>query len=166
MVLMGVVLPVAGWGQADTKPSDAKPAGEQAATVEKVPEAEKALTAEKTEGLTERQREIAEGNARLLKLAADLRKAGYVRSVKGAQGGYLLAMEPSGIGLAPLITLLEGDIRLTDEAQAPASRVEQCLNDALFEKLNRTVADYLGGHTLQNLVDEYRHRLDAGMYYL
>ena len=102
----------------------------------------------------------------LEQVAADLRKAGYVRSVKGAQGGYLLAMEPSGIGLAPLITLLEGDIRLTDEAQAPASRVEQCLNDALFEKLNRTVADYLGGHTLQNLVDEYRHRLDAGMYYL
>ena len=102
----------------------------------------------------------------LEQVAADLRKAGYVRSVKGAQGGYLLAMEPSGIGLAPLITLLEGDIRLTDEAQAPTSRVEQCLNDALFEKLNRTVADYLGGHTLQNLVDEYRHRLDAGMYYL
>lgn len=82
VVLMGVVLPVAGWGQADTKPSDAKPAGEQAATVEKVPEAEKALTAEKTEGLTERQREIAEGNARLLKLAADLRKE-IEKSAKG-----------------------------------------------------------------------------------
>ena len=102
----------------------------------------------------------------LEQVAADLRKAGYVRSVKGAQGGYLLAMEPASIGLAPLITLLEGDIRLTDEAQAPTSRLEQCLNDALFEKLNHTVAGYLGGHTLQNLVDEYRHRLDAGMYYL
>lgn len=65
---------MAAWGQAaEAKAPDA----------EKSPDAEKTVIAEKsTAGMSVRQREIAEGNARLLKLAAELR-AEIDKSAKG-----------------------------------------------------------------------------------
>jgi Rrf2 family protein len=39
-----------------------------------------------------------------------LRKAGLVKSVKGAQGGYTLADKPSNISIGAILRVLEGDL--------------------------------------------------------
>ena len=46
----------------------------------------------------------------LEQLIAMLRKAGLVKSVRGAQGGYVLAREPSAINVGDIIRALEGPI--------------------------------------------------------
>jgi Rrf2 family protein len=43
-----------------------------------------------------------------------LRRAGIIRSVKGAQGGYMLTKAPSEILLSEIVSVLEGDLLLIE----------------------------------------------------
>ncbi len=43
-----------------------------------------------------------------------LKKDGFVKSVRGAHGGYLLASHPSDIKVLDVIKSLEGDVNVTD----------------------------------------------------
>jgi len=45
---------------------------------------------------------------------ATLRKAGLVRSIKGAQGGYILARPADQIRVGDIVRILEGDLSLVD----------------------------------------------------
>ncbi len=48
------------------------------------------------------------------KLLKELQRAGLVRSVRGARGGYQLAREPDGISAADIIDAVEGPVALTE----------------------------------------------------
>ena len=50
----------------------------------------------------------------LEQLMAPLRRAGIVKSVRGAQGGYMLARSPQEITIGEIITTVEGPIALVD----------------------------------------------------
>ena len=50
----------------------------------------------------------------LEQLVSTLRKAGYVKSIRGAQGGYTLSKEPAQISVGDIIRVLEGPIALVD----------------------------------------------------
>ncbi len=86
-----------------------------------------------------------------------LRKAGLVRSVKGAQGGYMLARAADRMRVGDVLRALEGDLTLVEEppADAPdADALSRCIRrmvwDALDERLNRLV----DGITLEELARE------------
>lgn len=49
-----------------------------------------------------------------------LKKAGLVDSVRGAAGGYVLAVPPKDISLARILRIVEGDLCLTQCCAAPA----------------------------------------------
>ena len=51
----------------------------------------------------------------LEQIFSGLRKAGILRSVKGPQGGYLLAKEPSKLKIADVILVLDGSYFLEKE---------------------------------------------------
>lgn len=46
---------------------------------------------------------------------ASLRRAGIIKSIKGAQGGYLLGDSPSQITVASIIEALDGDTKLREK---------------------------------------------------
>ncbi len=50
----------------------------------------------------------------LEQLVSTLRKAGYVKSIRGAQGGYTLSKDPAQISVGDIIRVLEGPIVLVD----------------------------------------------------
>lgn len=86
-----------------------------------------------------------------------LRKAGLVRSLKGAQGGYMLARGADRMRVGDVLRALEGDLTLVEEppADAPeADALSRCIRrlvwDALDERLNRLV----DGITLETLARE------------
>lgn len=86
-----------------------------------------------------------------------LRKAGLVRSVKGAQGGYVLGRGADRMRVGDVLRALEGDLTLVEEppADAPdADALSRCIRrmvwDALDERLNRLV----DGITLEELARE------------
>ncbi len=75
-----------------------------------------------------------------------LKKAGYVKSVRGSKGGHLLARDPQNITIGEIIDLLEGGKYFTKCAQDPkeCERADTCPTrslwmeaaDSMFEKLN------------------------------
>ena len=101
---------------------------------------------------------------------ATLRKAGLVRSVKGAQGGYSLAMPATSIMISDVIKLLEGDMLLVDEQQLndnSITPVRKCINDNLWVKLNNQVQKDMESFSLADLISSWQEGNEENpMYYI
>ncbi|TEB11674.1 HTH-type transcriptional regulator CymR [Pelotomaculum propionicicum] len=102
-----------------------------------------------------------------------LRKGGLVRSVRGAQGGYLLSRAPEKISTGEIIRCLEGPLGPTgcvsEEDPEMCGRSDICVTRALWEKVRSSVADVLDGTTLEDLCQEaekMRRSREANMYYI
>ena len=52
----------------------------------------------------------------LEQIIATLNKAGYVRSIRGAQGGYLLKKDPAEYTVGMILRLTEGDLQQINDA--------------------------------------------------
>lgn len=102
----------------------------------------------------------------LEQVAADLRKTGYLKSIKGAQGGYRLAVPPKNIIIGNILRMFEGDIQLIDDPEGSESPIERTLRNALYNKLNREVANYLDSLTLKDLLEEQQKLYEGCMYYI
>ena len=50
----------------------------------------------------------------LEQLFSGLRKAGLVKSIRGAQGGYILARDPKDISASDILNVLEGPIEISE----------------------------------------------------
>ncbi len=98
----------------------------------------------------------------LEQLAAPLRNAGLVRSVRGAYGGYKLAKAPSEITAGDVIRVLEGPITLVEgiEEEKPAQQ-------ALWIRIRDAIRDVLDYTTLQDLANsEEGEAGEAYMFYI
>ncbi|MCD8084405.1 MAG: Rrf2 family transcriptional regulator [Clostridiales bacterium] len=102
---------------------------------------------------------------------ASLRKAGLVRSVKGPQGGYLLARDAKEITVASIIEALEGEYRLEPEVVPEECRHRggiMAIQKLLIDRVNRGMEDILNHLTLDDLEKESMEYSDYGenMYYI
>lgn len=98
----------------------------------------------------------------LEQLAAPLRNAGLVKSVRGAYGGYKLAKAPSEITAGDVIRVLEGPITLVEgiEEEKPAQQ-------ALWIRIRDAIRDVLDHTTLQDLANsEEGDTGEAYMFYI
>jgi len=80
-------------------------------------------------------------------LLVTLRKAGYVKSYRGTNGGYALAMAPADITVLDILTALEGPIEILRE-QVPRGGL-----DFYWGRLEKAFAAPLA-MTLDELVSE------------
>lgn len=100
-----------------------------------------------------------------------LRKAGLVKSVKGAQGGYMLAKDPESITTGDILRVLEGSLSVIDEDD-PDVRKETALRGSIranvWDRIDEAVQSYIEKTTLENLAAKYRelNGLDDYMYYI
>lgn len=101
-----------------------------------------------------------------------LRKSGLVKSVKGAQGGYILAEPPSDIKVGRILRALEGPLSVIDEKSESFNDneigIEQCIKLCVWDKMNKALNDLADSVTLEDLVDNYRKLvgMDDTMYYI
>ncbi len=90
----------------------------------------------------------------LEQLMTFLRKGGLVRSVRGAQGGYLLAREPAQITAGEIIRCLEGPLSPTDcvneDDPEICGRSETCVTRGMWERIREAVAEVLDSTTLED----------------
>lgn len=117
-----------------------------------------------------RSRDIAERQAidenYLNQLLIQLRRAGLVQSLRGPQGGHLLARAPREITVLEALEALEGPlIEIQEGAPAPQADEAAVLAE-LWTGLRRTVADYLDSITLDDLAQRKRAREGQSMYYI
>jgi Rrf2 family transcriptional regulator, iron-sulfur cluster assembly transcription factor len=83
-----------------------------------------------------------------------LKKAGYVSSVRGFRGGYLLARPPEEVTVGEIVVLLEGGLELTACTGFPATceRAETCVVRALWHEATEAMHEKLDAVTLADLV--------------
>ncbi len=95
----------------------------------------------------------------LVHILLQLKRAGLVRSVRGAQGGYLLAKSPEDITLLDVVTAVDGPILEPLPVDGEGS---QELSHA-WKSVRKGVESVLSKVTLQAILD----RADTGnMYYI
>lgn len=85
-----------------------------------------------------------------------LNKAGYVRSIRGAQGGYLLKKEPKEYTVGMILRLTEGSlapVACIEDNQIVCERQDACVTSVVWKKINDAVNDVVDNITLQDLCD-------------
>lgn len=89
----------------------------------------------------------------LAKLAQPLVAAGFVRPVRGAGGGYLLARPAEEIGIFEVVSALEGGISLLECSLRPeaCARSHSCEARGLWAGLEEAMRTYLAGKTLASV---------------
>ena len=83
-------------------------------------------------------------------------KAEYVKSIRGAQGGYLLTKEPKEYTVGMILRLAEGSIApvsCVDEVSGECDKKDKCVSAILFQKMNAAVGEVVDNTTLQDMVD-------------
>lgn len=118
-----------------------------------------------------RSREIAERQAidehYLNQLLIQLRRAGLVQSVRGPQGGHILARPPGEITMRDALLALEGPLVELAEGVQPAPQPEEAaVLDAIWGGLRGAVEEYLAQQTLEDLTQRKRQREGSSMYYI
>lgn len=87
---------------------------------------------------------------------ASLRKGGLVKSIKGAQGGYVLADKPANISVGMILRVLEGDLAIaTDDNAMAENQMEYCLKNAVWDKMNASINQVADSITLEDLIKQY-----------
>ena len=84
-----------------------------------------------------------------------LNKAGFVQSIRGAQGGYLLKKEPSEYTAGEILRLTEGDLSLVDcvgEENGSCRRKPECATARIWERISEAVNQVVDGITLDDMV--------------
>ena len=85
-----------------------------------------------------------------------LNKAGFVRSVRGPQGGYFLTRKPEEYTVGMILRLTEGSLSpvdCLDEGAENCPRQESCVTFILWKQLNDAIRGVVDKVTLQDLVD-------------
>lgn len=98
----------------------------------------------------------------LEQIAANLRRAGFIRSIRGAHGGYQLSRKPELINTWDVVVALEGSLAPVAcvEEDHVCDRNDHCATVGLWKRVDTAVRDVLGGTTLADLLreeDEARH---------
>jgi Rrf2 family protein len=83
-----------------------------------------------------------------------LHRTGFIRSIKGASGGYALAHPAEQINIGDALRMLEGDMLVVDPPQANSEETafQKCIRRCIFEPLNTRIAKVIDGKTLASLV--------------
>ena len=85
-----------------------------------------------------------------------LNKAKYVKSIRGAQGGYILTKKPEEYTIGMILRLTEGSLSpvdCLDEGAENCPRQESCVTFILWKQLDNAIRDVVDKVTLQDLVD-------------
>lgn len=85
-----------------------------------------------------------------------LNRAGYVKSIRGAQGGYRLTKEPSEYTVGMILRLTEGSLAPIDcigEGESDCCRSGGCVTREVWKELYDSICNVVDHITLQDLMD-------------
>lgn len=90
-----------------------------------------------------------------------LNKAGYVKSVRGAQGGYVLRKEPKDYTVGMILRTTEGSlapVECVENDSCDCERMSECVTLLIWQKINDAVNDVVDHITLEDLLDWQREK--------
>jgi len=89
-------------------------------------------------------------------IIAVLNKAGYVRSTRGAQGGYQLVKAPRDYTVGMILRLTEGSLAPVEclaKYALPCKRMDKCATVEVYRRIYEAVNNVIDAMTLQDLVE-------------
>ena len=91
----------------------------------------------------------------LEQLIIPLKAAGYIRSVRGARGGYTLARKPDKISVGQIIQVLEGGLSLVDcvDDARVCEREKNCPTRDIWLRMSERLMEELSSLTLRDVLD-------------
>ena len=90
-------------------------------------------------------------------IGMQLSQAGLLLAARGRQGGYRLIPEAGNVTVLQVLRIMEGSlapVQCLKTSPVLCERCSFCMTLSMWEGLNRVMTDYLGGITLQSLIDQ------------
>ncbi len=123
------------------------------------------LAAHSTDGSCVSLKSIAErqgiSEAYLEQLIAVLKKNGFVKSIRGAQGGYILEKDINQISVGDILRALEGPLDVVEcvsergATSCGSGTCKKCVTKNVWEKISDSLSEVVNSIYLKDLVDEY-----------
>ncbi len=96
----------------------------------------------------------------LEQLFAKLRKSGYIDTVRGPQGGYMLAKRPDEITVGMVLRTLEGEITASECINKErCTRESICATRSIFEKIENSINNVIDSITLADMQADQKNIL-------
>ncbi len=96
----------------------------------------------------------------LEQLMAMLKKAGLVKSIRGAGGGYVLGREPDQISVGDVLRALEGSLEPVDcaglDPDGGCRAADSCVTKYVWKRINESISRTVDEICLDQLVKESR----------
>jgi len=104
----------------------------------------------------------------LEQLLTTLRRAGFIRSVRGPQGGHALIRDPHTLRVSEVIEALEGPITPSDcldEGSSCGAREHECAQRQMWSDVRDAILGVLDNTTIAELAERDRAAQPAGARY-
>ena len=101
----------------------------------------------------------------LEQIVTPLHRAGLVRSVRGAQGGYRLSRKADKYTAGEILRAIEGSfapIACLETPENECERYHDCATVGFWEGMYKVISDYVDSVTLKQLIDEHLARRCPG----
>lgn len=103
----------------------------------------------------------------LEQLMGKLRKAGLIRSIRGAQGGYQLSRPPEEISVGDILRALEGDLNPVDCSAIRGdgegcTGQDACVTKYVWKKISDSINQAVDEIMLSTLIEESRALAQGG----
>lgn len=100
----------------------------------------------------------------LEQLAPPLTRAGLLRSIRGASGGYLLTREPAGYTVGEILRAAEGDLAPVEcgKSGTCCQRADQCVTVEVWRDISRAIDAVVDRWTLADLTARYYEKCGRG----
>lgn len=97
-----------------------------------------------------------------------LRKAGLVKSIRGAGGGYVLGKPAQEISVGDILLALEGSLEAvtcptTEDGEVACSSGDCCVTRHVWQKINESIISTVNAIWLSELVEESRALAQRGI---
>ncbi len=97
-----------------------------------------------------------------------LRKAGLVKSIRGAGGGYVLGKPAQEISVGDILLALEGNLEAvtcptSEDGEVTCSAADCCVTRHVWQKVNDSIISTVNSIWLSDLVEESRRLRDRGI---
>lgn len=93
----------------------------------------------------------------LEQIVAQLSRAGFVKSTRGAQGGYCLMKRPEDYTVGMILRLIEGNLSTVsclEDNPNKCRRCNNCVTLEVWQQINDAVNDIIDHVTLQDLLEK------------
>ncbi|MFR1707762.1 MAG: RrF2 family transcriptional regulator [Clostridium sp.] len=96
----------------------------------------------------------------LEQLFSMLRKAELINSIRGSNGGYILAKNPKDITVYQILEVLEGPIEISTCLESDGcNNIDCCATRMVWKKIKDSIDSVTTSITLQDIVDDYSNIL-------